>query len=102
MYFPRVLEKWVFSESEFVSNSTEPRVQFGVDTFSGLSEPSSGRTLFFVEIHRLMDVGDLGADFQLRRIRRDKMAREASRSVSRAYPGAKNESCAFWHVVGVG
>ena len=46
MYFPRVLEKWVFSESEFVSNSAEPRVRFGVDTFSGLSESSSSRTLF--------------------------------------------------------
>ena len=29
-----------------MSNSTEPRVRFGVDTFSGLSESSSGRTLF--------------------------------------------------------
>ena len=44
-YFPRVLEKWGFLELEFVSNSTEPRVRVGVDTFSGLSELSSGRTL---------------------------------------------------------
>ena len=29
-----------------MSNSTEPRIWFGVDTFSGLSESSSGRTLF--------------------------------------------------------
>ena len=29
-----------------MSNSTESRVQVGVDTFSGLSESSSGRTLF--------------------------------------------------------
>ena len=29
-----------------MSNSTEPRVRFGVDTFSGLSESSSVRTLF--------------------------------------------------------
>ena len=41
-----VSEKWSFSESEFVSNSTEPRVRVGVDTFFGLSESSSGRTLF--------------------------------------------------------
>ena len=100
MYFPRVLEKWVFSESEFVSNSTEPRVQFGVDTFSGLSEPSSGRTLFFVEIHGLADVGELGS-FRFRRVGRDKVAREASRSVSRACPGTENEGCAFRHLVGV-
>ena len=46
MYFPRVLDKWVFSESEFVSNSTEPRVQFGVDTFSAVSELSSSMALF--------------------------------------------------------
>ena len=29
-----------------MSNSTEPRVRVGVDTFPGLSESSSGRTLF--------------------------------------------------------
>ena len=29
-----------------MSNSTEPRVRIGVDTFFGLSESSSGRTLF--------------------------------------------------------
>jgi len=29
-----------------VSNSTEPRVRVGVDTFPGLSESSSSRTLF--------------------------------------------------------
>ena len=29
-----------------MSNSIEPRVRFGVDTFSGLSESSSVRTLF--------------------------------------------------------
>ena len=40
------MEKWGFSESEFASNSSEPRVRVGVDTFSGLSELSSGRTLF--------------------------------------------------------
>jgi len=45
-YFPRVSNKWDFSESEFVSNSTELRVRVRVDTFSGLSESSSSRTLF--------------------------------------------------------
>ena len=45
-YFPRVTEKWGFSELEFVSNSTEPRVRVRVDTFSRLSESSSGRTFF--------------------------------------------------------
>ena len=40
------MEKLGFSESEFVSNSTESRVRVGVDTFSGLSESSSDRTLF--------------------------------------------------------
>ena len=29
-----------------MSNSTEPRVRVGVDTFPGLSESSSSRTLF--------------------------------------------------------
>ena len=29
-----------------MSNSTEPRVRVGVDTFPGLSRSSSGRTLF--------------------------------------------------------
>ena len=32
--------------SEFVSNSTDPRVRVGFDTFSALSELSSSRTLF--------------------------------------------------------
>ena len=44
--FSESFGKVVFSESEFVSNSTEPRVRVGVDMFSGLSESSSGRTLF--------------------------------------------------------
>ena len=48
-----------------------------------------------------MDVGDLGADFRFRRIRRGKVAREASRSVSRACLGTKNEGCAFRHVIDV-
>ena len=44
--FSKSFGKVRFSESEFVSNSTEPRVRVGVDTFSGLSESSLGRTLF--------------------------------------------------------
>ena len=84
-----------------MSNSTESRVRFRVDTFSGLSESSSVGTLFFVKIRRLADVGDLGADFRLRRIRRDKVAGEASHSVSRACPRTENEGCAFRHLVGI-
>ena len=45
-YFPRVLEKCCFSESEFVSNSTDPRIRVGVETFSVVSELSSSRALF--------------------------------------------------------
>ena len=78
-----------------MSNSTEPRVRVGVDTFPGLSESSSSRTSFFVEIRRLAGVGDLGAGFQFRRIRRDEVAGENSRSVSRACPGAENEGRAL-------
>ena len=40
------MEKWGISKSEFLSNSTEPRVRVGVGTFPVLSESSSGRTLF--------------------------------------------------------
>ena len=39
-YFPRVSEKWRFSESEFVSNSANSWIRVGVDTFSVLSELS--------------------------------------------------------------
>ena len=56
---------------------------------------------FLVEIRGLADLGELGAGFRFRRVRRDKVAGKASRSVSRASPGTKNEGCAFWHVVGV-
>src|SRR6185503_3107080 len=44
--FSKGFGKVGFLESEFVSNSTEPRVRVGVDMFFGLSELSSGRTLF--------------------------------------------------------
>ena len=83
-----------------MSNSTDPRVRVGVETFFVLSESSLSRALFFIEIHGLMDVGELGS-FQLRRVGRDKVAREASRSVSRAGPGTENEGCALEHVVSV-
>ena len=43
-----------------------------------------GWNSFLVEIRRLADVGELGADFRFSRVRRGKVAREASRSVSRA------------------
>ena len=60
-----------------------------------------GWNSFLVEIRRLADAGELGAVFRFGRIRRDKVAGEASRSVSRACLGTKNEGCAFRHVVGV-
>ena len=57
---------------------------------------------FLVEIRGLAEVGELGAGFRFRRVRHDKVAGEASRSViSRASPGTENESRAFWHAVGV-
>ena len=40
------MEKWGFSESEFVLDLTELRVRVGVDMSSVLSKPSSSRTLF--------------------------------------------------------
>ena len=52
-----------------MSNSTEPRVPVEVDTFSGLSESSSGRTLFLLRSadsrmpaswERVLDLGGLG------------------------------------------
>ena len=60
-----------------------------------------GWSSFLVKIRRLADAGELGAGFLFRRFRRDKVAGEASRSVSRASPGTKNEGRAFWHAVGV-
>ena len=60
-----------------------------------------GWNSFLVGIHSLADVDELGADFRFRRVRRDKVAREVSRSVSRASLGTENECCAFRHVVGV-
>ena len=56
---------------------------------------------FLVEIRGLADAGELGAGLQFRRVRRDKVAGKASRSISRASPGTENESRAFWHAVGV-
>ena len=60
-----------------------------------------GWNSFFVEIRRFADAGELGAGFWFRRIRRDEVTGEASRSVSRGCPRTKNEGCAFRHVVGV-
>ena len=60
-----------------------------------------GWNSFLIEICRLADVGELGAGFQFRRVRRDKVAGKASRSISRASPGTENESRALWHAVGV-
>ena len=67
--FSKGFGKMSFSESEFVSNLIEPRVRVGVDTFSGLSESSSGGTLFLsrsadsrmpVSWERIFDLGELG------------------------------------------
>ena len=60
-----------------------------------------GWNSFLVETSGLTDVGDSGAGFRFRRVRHDKVAGKASRSVSRASPGTENESRAFWHAVGV-
>ena len=56
-------------KSKFVSNSTKPRVRVGVGTFSGLSESSSGGTLFSsrsadsrmpASWERVLGLGELG------------------------------------------
>jgi len=60
-----------------------------------------GWNSFLVEIRGLADVGELGAGFRFRQVRRDKVAGKASRSISRASLGTKNESRAFCHAVGV-
>ena len=54
-----------------------------------------------VEIRGLADAGELGAGFRFRRVRHDKVAGKASRSISRASPGTENKSRALWHAVGV-
>ena len=56
---------------------------------------------FSVEFYNLADFDGSIDDFQLRRIGRDKVAGEASRSVRRTSPRAENENCALRHVVGV-
>ena len=84
-----------------MSDLANSKARVGVDTFSALSGPSSSRTLFFVEICSLADVGEMSGGFRFRRVGLDKVAGETSRSVSRASPGARNESRAFGHVVGV-
>ena len=58
-----------------------------------------GWNSFLVEIRGLADVGELGAGFRFRRVRRDKVAGKASRSIRRASPKTENESCAFWHAL---
>ena len=60
-----------------------------------------GWNSFLVEVHGLADAGELGAGFRFRRVRRDKVAGKASRSISRASLGTENKSRAFWHAVGV-
>ena len=60
-----------------------------------------GWNSFLVEIRGLADVGELGVDFRSRRVRRDKVARKVSHSISRASLGTENEGRAFWHAVGV-
>jgi hypothetical protein len=60
-----------------------------------------GWNSLLVEIRGLTDVGELGAGFRFRQVRRDKVAREASRSVSRVCPRTENEGCAFRHVIDV-
>ena len=64
------------------------RVEFGWDSF-------------LVEIRGLADAGELGVGFRFRRVRRDKVAGKASRSISRASLGTENKSRAFWHAVGI-
>ena len=59
------------------------------------------RSSFSIEFCSLADFGGLVNDFQLRQVGRDKVVGEAPRSVSHASLGAKNESCALGHVVGV-
>ena len=56
---------------------------------------------FPVEISDLADVGGLEDGFRFRRVGRDKVAREAARSVSRASLGIENKGCALRHIVGV-
>ena len=60
-----------------------------------------GWNSFLVEIRGLADAGELGADFRFRRVRRDKVAGKASRSVSRGSPETENEGRAFWHAVDI-
>ena len=60
-----------------------------------------GWNSFLVEIRGLANAGELGAGFRFRRIRRDKVAGKASRSISRASLGTENESRAFCYAVGV-
>ena len=60
-----------------------------------------GSNFFLVEIRGLADAGELGAGFRFRRVRHDKVAGKASRSISRASPGTENKSRAFWHAVGI-
>ena len=50
-----------------------------------------GWNSFLVRIRSLADVDELGAGFRFRRVRRDKVAGKASRSISRASPGTENE-----------
>ena len=59
-----------------------------------------GWNSFLVEIRGLADAGELGAGFRFGRVRHDKVAGKASRSISRVSLGTKNEGHAFWHAVG--
>ena len=81
---------------------TRPNQEFGFELSRFPGCPSRVRwNSFLIDIRGLADVGELGAGFRSRRVRRDKVAGKASRSVSRASPGTENEGRAFRHVVGV-
>ena len=89
--------------SEFVSDSANSRIRVGVDTFSGVSELSSGGACFpssstnsqmSVDWKVVFGLGELGVKRWLEKP-------PDPSAVSRACLGAENKGCALRHVVGV-
>ena len=69
-----------------MSNSTDPRIRVGVGTFSIVSELSSCRALYPSRSAISQTLAGWRMFFRFRRVGSDKVAREATRCVSRVGP----------------
>ena len=84
-----------------MSNLADPRVRVGVDTFSGLSELRSSRTLFSLRFADLWMLASWGVVFSLGELGMTRWLEKPPDPSAVHAQEPKNKGCAFRHVVGV-